>query len=607
MNTDDDGAMLTTGAGDRPSSAATEEASLPVADGRQSWQYLERVLRLQRTALVVTTLLLSAGSATALLIPLVLGRIVDAVLAESGLGRIAMYAGAVVGAGVVSSLLLRWGGQLLVSCLQRALAYLREEVFATAVRIDQNTVEDAGTSDVVSRVTGDVEAITGAASGVLPRSVQAGFTIVLTVLGLAALDPYLALAALIAVPVQLCATVIFLRRSRPLYRRLRREEADRGQAIIESVRGADTVVAGRSQGTQLERIAIRSLSAVETQREVTRARNRFNAGLNFAEFLGLAAVLAVGFWRANEAGLSVGAVTAAALFFHRLFGPIGALLSSIDDLQRAAAGLGRLVGVLLAHPFRAPRRQIADGAVRARSLTYRYRSGASDALTGIDLDLAEGTTTVLVGVSGSGKSTLAQLVAGVLPPTAGQVLIGGVPANEAGQAGRRAVLLVSQDTHLFAGTLAENLRLADPDAPDTALREALDAVGACWTRELADDLDTALGHDLDDARIQQLALARVLLADPRVVVLDEATAHGGVDGTLDTAVHAAVRERTAIIVAHRFAQAEAADHIIVLERGRILEQGSHIDLVHRPGGAYALLYAAAHRGDRDCDARAGGR
>jgi len=574
----------------------TVPMALPIAGGRESWRHMIALLRRQWGALAAMTVLLLLGSAAGLLTPILLGRIVDAVVAGSELREIAILAGLVAAAGTVSALLLLVGGRLLVACLQRALAELREEVFAAALRLDQGTIEDAGTSDVVSRVTGDVEAITQSVSGVLPRFVQAAFVIILTLVGLTALDPWLALAALAAVPVEIYATVRFLRRSRPLYRRLRREESDRGQAIIESVRGADTVIAGRARATHLERISHRSLTAVETQRETTRARNLFNGGLNLGEFLGLAAVLAVGFWRAGDAGLTVGAVTAAALFFHRLFAPIGALLSSIDDLQRAAAGLGRLVGVLRARPDSSVRGEIVDGGIRVRSLTYRYRPDAEDVLHGVSLDIPSGETTVLVGASGSGKSTLAQLIAGVLAPWSGEILIGGVPAAEAWSGGRRAVLLVTQDTHLFAGTLADNLRLADAGAADSDLWRALDAVGAGWTRELPGGLEAVLGHDLDHGRIQQLALARVLLADPAVVVLDEATAHGGTDGALDAGVGAVIRGRTAVIVAHRFAQAEAADRIVVLERGRILECGTHAELVDRSGGAYARLHAAATRG-----------
>ncbi|GAA1608843.1 ABC transporter ATP-binding protein [Actinoplanes couchii] len=570
--------------------------TLPVADARQSRRHLAGLLRPRWRLLALITFLLLAGSAAALLMPPALGRIVDAVLAGAGPGRIAAWSGAVAAAGLVSALLLRQGGLLLVRCLQQVLAALREEIFDAAVRLDQGTVEDAGTSDVVSRVTGDVEAITAAVSGVLPRFVQGAFTITLTFAGLAALDPWLALAALVAVPVQVWTTVRFLRRSRPLYRRLRRQESDRGQAIIETVSGAATVIAHSRRRERLDLIATRSLAAVETAREATRARNRFNAGLNTAEFLGLAAVLSAGYWQATTAGLSVGSVTAAALFFHRLFSPIAALLSSLDDLQRAAAGLGRLVGVLLAGADRAPRRDVDGRSVRIHALTHHYRPGTPAALSGIDLDIPAGTVTVLAGVSGSGKSTLAQLVAGVFAPAGGEVLIGGVPATEAGHRGRRAVLLVTQDTHLFTGTLAGNLRLAAPDATDDALLAALDTVGAEWTRDLPDGLDTVLGHDLDDARIQQIALARVLLADPPVVVLDEATAHGGAGGGLDDAVRAVIRGRTAIIVAHRFTQAATADLVVVLDRGRIREQGSHADLAAH-GGAYARLLAVieSHR------------
>ncbi|GAA3648031.1 ABC transporter ATP-binding protein [Microbacterium marinilacus] len=567
---------------------------LPVASPRDTLRAVGSLLARRRGALLATIALLVSGSASALAIPPLLGWIVDVVVDGGGTERIGLAAAGLVGAGALSAVCTWWGGRLLVACLQSMLAELREEVFATAMRLDAGEVEHAGSSDVVSRLTGDVEAVTEAGSGVLPRFLGALFTIVLTAVGMAVLDPFLALAALVAVPLQAVAVTRFLRRSRPLYVRLRREESDRGQAIIESVAGAETVRAHGHEHHRLGLVAERSLTAVETQRVTTRARNVFNGTLNLAELVGLAAVLAAGLWRVETAGLTIGAVTAAALFFHRLFGPIGALLSSIDDLQRAQAGLERLVGVRgAARPAR-PVQTIRDSSVRLRGASFAYPGSSSPrpALEDVDLVVPPGATAVLVGASGSGKSTIARLVAGLAEPDAGEVLVGGAPAARAARAdGRPAVMLVTQETHLFSGSLADNLRLARADASDADLVAALEGVGAGWAVGLPGGLDAVPGGDLDEQRLQQLALARVLLADPPVVVLDEATAHAGADATLDRAVQAVVYGRTALVVAHRLSHAEGADLVVVFERGRVAERGTLEELVAR-GGAFRALWSA---------------
>ncbi|RMX22358.1 ABC transporter ATP-binding protein [Auritidibacter ignavus] len=572
--------------------------ALPVASVRDTVRTVGGLLARRRGLITATVALLLTGSASALTIPPVLGWIVDIVLSGDDVWRIPSAAGVLVAAGVVSATTAWWGGRLLVVCVQGVLAELREDVFTAAMRIDATTVERAGSSDVVSRLTGDVEAVTEAGSGVLPRFVGALFTIVLTAVGIAALDPFLALAALIAVPLQVIAVTRFLRRSRPLYVRLRREESDRGQAIIESFAGADTVRAHGLAPSRLRLIAERSLTAVETARTAGRARNVFNGTLNLAEFAGLAAVLTVGFWRVETIGITVGTVTAAALFFHRLFGPIGALLSSIDDLQRAQAGLERLVG-LVQSTTRAPQQHpIRDASVERRHVTYTYPGSGSDrpAIADVSIRINPGARAVLVGASGSGKSTTARLIAGLTEPARGAVLVGGQPAIQAMQdSGRPAVMLVTQETHLFSGTLADNLRLARADASDDELRTALDAVGADWVSDLPHGLDTPAPRDLDVQGLQQIALARVLIADPPIVVLDEASAHAGADTALDRAVDAAVRGRTAIIIAHRLSHAEHADTIAVFETGRIIEQGDLGELLDR-GGVFRSLWDAWKRG-----------
>ena len=571
---------------------------LPEATVRQTGRVVAELLRPRLGALSLVVACLTLGSAAALAVPALQGRLVDDVIDGRGLDRLALTVGGVVAAGVVAALLVLWGGRLLVRTLQDVLATLREDVLDAAVHLDPGAVESAGSSDVVSRVTGDVESVTTAVTEVLPRTTQALFTLVVTALGFAVLDPWLALAALVALPVQVLSGAVFLRRSRPLYVRQQRMDAERGQALIETVNGASTVRAHGQGANRLRLVAERSLASVEIGRAATKVRNVFNGGLNVAEFLGLAAVLCVGFWRVDAGVLSVGAATAGALFFQRIFAPVSVLLASIDDLQRAEVGLARLVGVLGvggAGLGAAGGAGGTDGTVQITDVHFRYggdqRSGtvSGTGLDGITLSVPDGARVVLVGASGSGKSTLARVISGELRPDQGRMSVGGVDAHRATTAsGRPAAVLVTQEVHQFTGTVADNLRLASPTATDAELTEALTAVG------VNTDAPLTSADTLDEATVQQLALARVLLADPPVVVLDEATAHAGTGegaGRLDAAVDTVAAGRTAIIVAHHLSQAQTADLVVVLEDGRVVESGTHTDLVER-GGRYSRLWEA---------------
>src|SRR5690606_36298522 len=405
-------------------------------------------------------------------------------------------------------------------------------------------------------------------------------------------------------------------RAVPLYAAQRVAVGAQQQELLGSVGGASTVRVFRLEDEHAGRVGARSRAAVDLALRGVRLVTRFYARLNLAEFVGLSAVLLTGFLLVRGGSVSIGTAGAAALYFHNLFAPINIALGLADDAQRATASLSRLVGVAdAASPL--PERESGDDAAReagrgsgpdgvpveVRGVRYSYRTG-HPVLHGVDLRITEKERVALVGASGAGKTTLAKLVAGVHRPDEGTAVTTGT------------VGLVTQEVHVFAGPLADDLRLARPDADDAELRAALARVGALdWALALPQGLDTVVGesgHRLTAAQAQQLALARLVLADPSVVVLDEATAEAGSAGAreLEAAAAAAVEGRTALVVAHRLTQAAAAARIVVLDGGRVVETGTHEELVGAGGGCAALWRSwPAGRGTRPGARRAptGGR
>jgi ATP-binding cassette subfamily C protein len=583
------------------SADGSERGLLPIASARQSWNWLWAQLR-GRPLDGGATLLVGVLAAAASIVPVyALGVLVDRVRSGAGTSVILPITLVIVVSALVSGVTTGISTVLIARLCGRILAGLRERTVAKALTLPAPVLERAGKGDLLSRVGADVASIGHAVSDTVPTMVSSVLLGVLSLAAMAGIDWRLGLAGAVAVPLYAVALRWYLPRSGPGYATERAAIAERSQFLVDSAQGLRTVHAYRLEQRHLEQISMASRRARDVSISVFSLFTRFVGRVNRAEFVGLSTILVVGFFLVDVDAITVGETAAAAVLFHRLFNPVSNLLYSFDQVQAAGASLARLVGVvtlLPAEPInRAGGPEPSGGVLELSGVDFSY-DGTHQVLFDVGFRVSAGQRVALVGSTGAGKSTVASLAAGVLTPTAGSVRVGGVPVTDLPPARlREQVAIISQETHVFAGPLVEDLRLASPGASRSQVEEALALVGALdWVSMLPEGLDTLVGeggHELTPAQAQQLALARLVLLDPVVAILDEATAEAGSAGAraLEASAAAATHGRTTLIVAHRLTQAAAADRVIVMEHGRIVEDGSHPDLV-AAGGRYAELWQA---------------
>ncbi|WP_407554456.1 ABC transporter ATP-binding protein [Streptomyces sp. Pv4-95] len=579
--------------------STSERELLPTATGAQTLSVVGELLRRHRLLAVAAVTVLVVGTGVGMLTAPLLGRIVDLVVDKRGTDSLTVPMVLLLAVAVARGIATAIGKSLVARLGETVLARLRERFIARALRLPLGRVEQAGSGDLTSRVTGDVTLIAKAVRQALPEFAGAFLTIVLTLVGLAVLDWRFLLAVLVAVPVHILTVRWYIPRAATVYATHRVATGALQHQLLDSVGGVRTVRAFRLNGRHADLLEQRSQAAVDLAARGMRLVSGFFSRLNIAEFIGLTSILLTGFLLVDAQSVSIGTATAAALYFHGLFNPINAALFLIDDAQSAGASLARLVGVsnLPAEREADGRAVPTDGSVKVSALSHAYLSG-HPVLHDVGLEVQPGERVALVGASGAGKTTLAKLIAGVHEPSEGSVVLGGVDVGELGPAGvRKAVTLISQEVHVFAGPLAEDLRLARPEATDEELCAALTRVGALeWVEALPDGLVTVVGeggHRLTVAQAQHLALARLVLTDPLIAILDEATADAGSAGArvLETAALRALEGRTGLTVAHRLPQAATADRVVVLDQGRVVETGTHEELI-AVGGRYAELWAA---------------
>ncbi|MFK0098078.1 MULTISPECIES: ABC transporter ATP-binding protein [unclassified Streptomyces] len=583
--------------------------TLRTATGSEATRWLAAHCRAVPWLTAATLLTTVAGAALQVLPVLLLGQVVDGVVdgeSRTVLVRVGalMVAAALLGAAATAAstyLIGRLGADL--------LATLREGAVRAVLGMPSTRLEQVGRGDVLSRVGDDVAVLSRGIRSAIPTVFSAGVLVAIATVGMFGLDWRLGLAGAGALPAYALALRWYLPRSAPLYRKQRAAQADRAQALISGLNGIDTVRAYRLEGAFREKVTTESWRVRDLGVEVFRFFGRFVGRENRAEFIGLVLILLVGYALLEGDAATLGEVAAAPLMFHRLFTPLGAIMFTFDEAQKSGASLTRLVGVLgedaeerlVGDPGVTPAQDVPY-QVAVEGLTYGYPGSEEPVLRDVSLTIPAGGSLALVGATGAGKSTLAALIAGIGTPQSGSVRIGTTDLAEVDEAGARALVsILTQETHVFSGPLADDLRLSAPGASEAQLLDALRTVGAAdWVEALPEGLRTAVGEGgerLDVTKVAQIALARLVLARSPVVVLDESTAEAGSEGAaeLERAVLAACAGRTTLFVAHRLTQAMAADRIAVLDAGRVVEQGSHQELVAL-GGRYARLWRAWREG-----------
>jgi ABC-type multidrug transport system fused ATPase/permease subunit len=573
------------------------DRGLPVADRREVGAFASRMLRTRRFMFTALLVLHALAALAGLVVPRILGALVDKASAPGSLAStvdgLALTVASVV---VVQAIMTFFALRMSTIFGQDLLAEAREYVVRTVLGLPLSKVESASTGDLVTRVTRDVSTMSMSVRFGLPESVIAGMTTLLTVVAMLLNSPLLTLPLLVTAPLLIIAGRRYLKRAPKGYITEGGTYSQINSTFTETVEGARTVEALGLQRNRIERGDEDIAVSAQAERYTMSLRNLLFIVIGFAYDTPLVMVLILGGIGYANGWVSLGQITAATLYVQALVEPLDRLIRNVDRLQVGIASTCRLLGIAAVPQDREAGDRLPLGnRLIGRNLRFAYYD-EHDVLHGIDLALRPGERLAIVGPSGSGKSTLGRLMAGINKPRTGSVTVGGVELTELPlPVLRTEVALVTQEHHVFVGTVRDNIILARESSPDDVVIEALRTVDAWdWVERLPQQLGTMLGsghQKLTPAQAQQVALARLVVADPHTLVLDEATSliDPHTARHLEGSMAALLEDRTVVAIAHRLHTAHDADRIAVVINGRIVELGSHQELV-AANGEYARLW-----------------
>jgi len=571
--------------------------ALPVADSRSLRRYVRDLARRHPRMLWTALALHVAAALTALAAPRLLGGLVQSVEDGTTVGHVD-HVVAVLAAFLIAQTVLTRYARLTSQVLgEQVLAELREDFVENTLALPVGVVESAGSGDLLTRTSRDVDQLSWSVRWALPEWTIAVVTAVVTFVAAITVGWWVLLPVALGLPPLVVGLRWYLARAKSGYLRESASYSAINATLTETVEGARTVEALGLGGERIGAIDADVKESYDAERYTLYLRTVFFPSMELSYLIPTVCTLLLGGWLYTRGDVSLGEVTTATLYVQMLIDQVDRIVSILDELQMGAASLARLLGVA-----QVPDDRQVSGAepagenIDASDVRFSYVEGR-DVLHGVDLEVGVGERIAMVGPSGAGKSTLGRLLAGIHPPRTGAVTVGGVGLVELPLGELRGhVALVTQEHHVFVGTLRENLALAaPPGATDEELRSALEAVDALeWAEALPEGLQTVVGsggRTLTAAQAQQVALARLVLADPHTLVLDEATSliDPRAARHLERSLAGVLHGRTVIAIAHRLFSAHDADRVAVVEDGVISELGSHDDLV-AAGGSYAALW-----------------